>query len=96
MAHDIQLVTHYVIEYLKQVLGAGYQFEATSRICGDFGLCDEDLWDLIDHVLNRCALPKPSGATPAYIGIHQAKLTVSDLAQWIVTYAAGVDRQQLG
>jgi hypothetical protein len=60
-----------------------------TRICGDLGICDEDMWDLIDDALDHLGVSRPSPSNPALIDIQHRQITFSDLASWIYNYASG-------
>ena len=72
-----------LIAYASEIFGKCMNLNSSTRICSDLGLCDEDLWDMINHALEIFNLPKPTNEAPAYIGIHQKDITFENLADWI-------------
>ena len=76
--------------YVQEIFKRSRPLTLDTRICGDLGLCDEDLWELIDHVFDTISVAKPSGADPAIINIQQRDITFGNLTEWIVRYASGL------
>jgi hypothetical protein len=72
-----------LIGYVQEMIGPTRTLTPETRICGELGICDEDLWDIIDHVLACFRVPPPTSAQPAQIDLKQSDITFRSLADWI-------------
>ena len=83
MTLTVASVEQALVVYARDEVGPKRTVSSKTRICGELGICDEDLWDMIDHVLTEFRIPRPTNQNPAHIDIHQRHLTFRMLAEWI-------------
>lgn len=85
VTHDI--VERLLISYAQEIVPKR-SITGSTRVCGDLGICDEDLWDMLDYTLSQLNVEKPIASSSPLINIHQRKLTISDLSEWICDFAS--------
>lgn len=69
--------------YASGIYGTKKKLESNMRICKDLGLCDEDLWDMIDNIFDSIGVARPTTDLPIYISLDQNNITFLNLAEWI-------------
>ena len=88
MQPNIQYIENVLKEYAYGIYGHKKEFSSDEKICRKLGLCDEDLWDMIDYALDRLDITKPTNQSPAYINIKENDITFNNLAEWISKLAS--------
>lgn len=83
MQPNIQFIEDTLKEYAYGIYGHKREFLSDDKICRKLGLCDEDLWDMIDYALDRFNINKPTNKSPFYININENDITFRNLAEWI-------------
>jgi hypothetical protein len=83
MKPDINQIEETIKEYAYLIFGKKRIFLSDDLICRNLGLCDEDLWDMIDYVLDNYCLDKPTENSPDNLSMHENDITFSNLARWI-------------
>lgn len=73
-----------LIGHVRPLFRPTKSIEPNTRPCGDLGICDEDLWELVEMAMDRLGMPRPTSDNPAYVPISQNDLTFADLADWLI------------
>lgn len=84
MLEDQTKVENLLMDHVRPMLREGIVLHPTTRLCGDLGICDEDLWEVLDFALEEMGIEKPTPSEPGQIGKHHGELTFADLAAWLL------------